>query len=383
MKTVTQPLLDLLGAGQFHAADLWTLTLSSGAVLRYTTADVDVTANGKTFLASSHLFNRGRIVQKIGCEVDSLDAEVFPKPGDLVNGLPFLQAVRAGHFDAAEVLLERAFMPVFGDTSAGTITLFSGRMAEINAGRSSVSITANSHLELLNVKTPRAVYQASCPFTLYDTYCGAQRSAWETSASVGSGASHTVVPVALAGRGDDWATHGVLTFTSGACNGQTRTISHHAGGLLTIYPPLPAAPAAGDTVKVAPGCDKTWPEQTINVAAMTIPSTAPYQITIPGNIIGWGVMVHVPVFSDHNWKRAMWALAYKATLVPTEFTQVAGPPATGQYSYANGVYTFAAANAGYTASIVYLTLALTGCGKFRNITRFGGQPFIPQPEVNT
>jgi len=58
-----------------------------------------------------------------------------------------------------------------------------------------------------------------------------------------------------------WFALGQIIFTSGACKGLTRLISGHAsgtgGGVLTVLPPLPVTPAAGDTFSALPGDDRT------------------------------------------------------------------------------------------------------------------------------
>jgi len=388
VKTATPELLALLASRQFNVADLWTITLSSGAVLRFTTADVPITANGHTFQAASHLFSRGRIVQKVGLEVDTLDVDLYPNPTDLVNGLPFLQAIHRGHFDAAEVLLERAFMPTYGDTSVGTIIIFSGRMGDIEAGRTTAHVTVNSHLELLNVKVPRGVYQAPCPFTLYDSRCEVSRASYEQATTVGAGATQSRIPVPSLGQSDGWASHGVLTFTSGACAGLTRTINDHAGGVLLIYPPLPDVPAPGDAVLVAPGCDKTWPVQTDHALAQVLPNSAPYQVTpYPGATVDNGVTAAITTNVTQTTYDPETGLPNGSVTYPVTntvaFSKVSGTPGSHQYAFAGGVYTFAAADAGLAATINYTNITGTGCGKFANTARFGGQPFIPTPSTTT
>lgn len=389
MKTATPELLALLASRQFYVADLWTITLSSGAVLRFTTADALITANGHNFLAASHLFSRGRIVQKVGLEVDTLDVDLYPNSTDLVNGLPFLHALRLGHFDAAEVLLERAFMPTYGDVSVGTIIIFAGRMGDINpAGRTSTHVTVNSHLELLNVKVPRGVYQAPCPFTLYDSRCEVDRASFEQASTVGAGATQSKVPVPSLGQADGWASHGVLTFSSGACAGLTRTINDHVGSVLLIYPPLPDVPAPGDAVLVAPGCDKTWPVQTDHTLAQVLPSATPHQVTpYPGATVDNGVTAAITTnvtqtTYDPESGMINGTVTYPVTS-SVAFSKVASNPASHQYAFANGVYTFAAADAGLVGTISYTNITGTGCGKFANTARFGGQPFIPTPSTTT
>lgn len=257
MKAASPELEALLATRRFFVADLWTVELASGSLLRHTSADQAITAGGRLFLAASHLFERGRISQKAGLEVATLDLTVHPREADLVDGVPFLHAIRLGLFDEAEITLERAFMAEFGVTSAGTLIQFAGRAGEIEAGQSSAYIPVNSHLELLNGKLPRLVYQASCPFTVFDGRCRLARAAHEVAATVGSGATNTRVPLPGLGKADGWATLGVLGFTTGPLAGLTRHVAAHASGVLTVYPPLPSAPAAGVAVRVAAGCAKT------------------------------------------------------------------------------------------------------------------------------
>lgn len=50
---------------------------------------------------------------------------------------------------------------------------------------------------------------------------------------------------------------GVVQFNSGPNAGQSRVIVHYESGALTVIPPLPFAPAPGDTFSAVPGCDKS------------------------------------------------------------------------------------------------------------------------------
>ena len=62
MKTAGAPLLALLASRQFYAANLYTITLVGGTVLRYTDGDRDIVSGGNTFLCggtTGPLFNAG------------------------------------------------------------------------------------------------------------------------------------------------------------------------------------------------------------------------------------------------------------------------------------------------------------------------------------
>lgn len=259
MKTVSPALRALLASDQFTMADLYTFTLAGGGVLRYTDADIDIVADGRLFTSNGPRFDRqgrGRTQWRRGLEVDTLEIEMAPRATDLVDGAPFLAALRMGVFDGAEVQLERAFMPSWGDTSAGTVILFIGRVGDVEAGRTSATIHVNSHLELLDIAMPRNLYQPSCVNTLYDSSCTVNRSLFAAESDVASGSTPSVILCALA-QPAGWFDLGVVEVTSGANAGFNRMVKSYAPGRLDLVSPFPAAFAAGDRFVAIAGCDKT------------------------------------------------------------------------------------------------------------------------------
>lgn len=259
MKTASPALQTLLASDQFYMADLYTITLAGGGVLRYTAADIDIVANGRLFTSNGPRFerqSRGRAHWRRGLEVDTLDIEVAPRPADLIDGTPFLAALHMGVLDGAEVQLERAFMPSWGDTSVGTVILFVGRIGDVEAGRTSATIHVNSHLELLDITMPRNLYQPSCVNTLYDSSCTLNRSLFAVEGAVASGSTESVILCALA-RPAGWFDLGVVQVTSGANAGFNRMVKSYTPGKLELVSPFPLAFAAGDRFVAYAGCDKT------------------------------------------------------------------------------------------------------------------------------
>jgi len=96
MKTHTPELIALLGSStQFIMADLYTITLASGTVLRYTSADVDTSHAGQTFSARGPLIRRGQVRTVLGLEVDTLDITINASTTDsahIIDGQPFIHA---------------------------------------------------------------------------------------------------------------------------------------------------------------------------------------------------------------------------------------------------------------------------------------------------
>lgn len=264
MKTVTQDLLDLFaavgGADELVSADLYTLTLADGTVIRCSGADQAVTWGGNYF-DRTYKFSRGSIREERGVKVSSLDVEVLANTSDLINGVPLIPYARNGGFDGASMKLERVFGLVFG-TWVGSVVRFSGRVGPIKEiTRDGFSFAVNSWAELLNANMPPNVVQPECMHTLFDTGCGLNRASFANAKTVQSSPAPTTRAFQITNtspvRAADYFALGRAVFTSGPNAGVTRTIkSFTSGGLVTLIVPLPAQPGVGDAVTLYPGCDK-------------------------------------------------------------------------------------------------------------------------------
>jgi uncharacterized phage protein (TIGR02218 family) len=253
MKAASPALIAYLNSGtQFLMADLYTLTLNGGYTLRYTGADMDLTAAGNLF--KSFLIARSKTRSTVGLEVDTLEVTVNPGPGDTLNGVPWIAAARNGALDGATLQLEKIFMPSWGDTSLGSIVLFSGRVSDLDCGRTAATLTIKSELELLDTQLPRNFYQSGCGNTLFDSACGLNRAAFAVN---GAATNNSVTQVASAlANPSDYFTLGTIVFTSGANAGVTRSVRQFANGVFTLALPLLAPVQNGDTFTAYPGCDK-------------------------------------------------------------------------------------------------------------------------------
>jgi hypothetical protein len=262
--------------------DLYTFTLiggmNGGAPLLYTTADVDVTVPYATPVTYSsklayfdQLSNKAYGHWKIGLDVDTWQVIVAPAPGSTIGGQPFLAALRAGALDGAVVAIDRAFfdtratgMPQGSSTLSplGVVNIFTGRVAEVDLGRSNAVISVNSHLELLGVSMPRNLYQASCRWTLFGAGCTLSAANFAVSGTIAANAAAGVNPISAtvsAPGGSGTYAMGRLVMTSGGCAGFSRSIRAWTPGSpasLQVMAPFPFALAAGDTFTAYPGCDK-------------------------------------------------------------------------------------------------------------------------------
>jgi uncharacterized phage protein (TIGR02218 family) len=260
MKSISPALQTLFSSNtQFLMADLYTITLIGGTVLRYTSADIAITWNGNTYSCLGPKISRDRVKTIVGVQVDSLDITFFPESTDLVNGSAFLTEVINGVFDGAWVSLDRLFLTTWA-SAVGSVNMFQGLVSNAVIGRSSAKITVKSPLELLNTYMPRNVYQPGCQHNLFDTGCTLNKASFLLGGVVTAPAptpvainSNLVSPGVIPSQ---WVTLGFVTFTSGVLNGLSRGISasNDAGGIQFSYP-FPVAPAVGDTFNAYPGCD--------------------------------------------------------------------------------------------------------------------------------
>jgi uncharacterized phage protein (TIGR02218 family) len=249
-------------------ADLYTFTLQGGTQHLYSAAMTAITdsTTGRVF-ALGPRFERSKTRVVIGIQSDELDLRIYPAPADLLGATPWAEAVWQGELDGASVQLERAFMPSWGNTSPGTVVLFAGRVSDLEASRTMISLKVRSHLELLNIQMPRRLWQPSCNHSFGDTMCGYDRvhgaNAEGTAIGIGAltflaaagstnvrvlGAPVTTGPYAL----------GTITALSGTNAGQSRTIASFAsGGAITMTLGFLSPVAAGDSFEILPGCDRT------------------------------------------------------------------------------------------------------------------------------
>jgi hypothetical protein len=120
MKTASPALQGLLAGNQFAIADLYTLTLRDGTILRYTSCDIDLVYSGNTYLANGLKIRRGPITTSVGVEVDAVELTIECDGTDTLLGQPIPAFVRNGGLDGARVLIQRAFM---GDQTGPQVTI--------------------------------------------------------------------------------------------------------------------------------------------------------------------------------------------------------------------------------------------------------------------
>ena len=256
MKTATRELIDLLhGSDEFLMADLFRITLSNGQILRHTNADMPVVWDGKTYEAHKLIIKRGATRVAVGLDVDSNTLEIAAEPDYRLEGLQWSEAALGGALDGARVVIERIFFSDWA-TPVGAVVIFSGRVSDVSGSRSAVKVDVKSDIELLNVSSPRNIYQAGCMRTLYDGGCKVNREKFTVNGRVTANSTTGTELACNLTQADGWFNQGVIKFTSGRNAGLSRTVKEHKGGRLSFALRLPSPPQSGDVFKIYPGCDK-------------------------------------------------------------------------------------------------------------------------------
>jgi len=282
----TSALNALLATRQFYIVDLFNILLNDGTNLYYAAGDKDIIANGQTWscgastngpyfqrqmsgngsnMTATGSGSRGLISQKIGTAVDTLVFDVLPGSGT-VEGFSFVQAVKLGLFDGAECIMYRAFMPTYGNVSTGIVNMFTGRVVEVDCGRSLVTFNINSHLELLTQQFPRNLFQPSCLNNFGDSACTVNKAVYTVSAKASSlsTVSAIVSTSSAINQTSSYYNLGTIKFTSGQNDGFSRNIKSFVAtssgtSTINVLVPLPYVPASSDGFTIVPGCNKTLP----------------------------------------------------------------------------------------------------------------------------
>lgn len=257
MKAASPALIALLSGGdQFIMADLYTITLVGGAVLRYSAAPTALSANGYAF-ALGPKFERSKTKIVIGTQVDELEVKIYTEPADQIGEVPLLQAAWQGQLDGALLQLERAFMPTYGDTSAGTVVLFAGRISDIDCSRTGIDLKCRSHLELLNIQMPRRLWQSPCTHTFGDAMCQFDRSALQATFPAGPGSTQAQIASSVGSTPANLYIQGTIIGLTGGNAGSSRTISNMASGWVYVKLAFLSPVLPGDEFQLLPGCDRT------------------------------------------------------------------------------------------------------------------------------
>jgi uncharacterized phage protein (TIGR02218 family) len=235
-------------------ADLFTITLAGGTVIRWTNFDVSLAFGGATWTNPGIVLNTPIARDALGLEVATVRISLTSATVT-VGGLPVQQAAAAGAFRGARVDIFRTYMDNPG-TVPGIVQRFSGEVSDVEPGSMTVQLTIRSDVAKLEQVLPRRITAALCPYAVYSPQCGAVIASFTTAKTV---ASATRKVINWSGTTANANVDGWIEFTSGALAGKRATIASvnaTPATSATLYLNLPVAPEVGDGFNIVRGCNK-------------------------------------------------------------------------------------------------------------------------------
>lgn len=276
---------------QNYVADLFQITLQTGAVINATSAtsgQQDITvhagtagwanADGSgiattTFAATTYgVWSRGVITSKAGFDLQAqtMDLTCVPFAGTTFPGLNIglLNAALYNLFDAATVSVWTVYMPIgeYGNVSYGVDTQFFGSIKNFTSlDTTHVEFECGDPFYLLGLKIPTRKFQPGDPFTLGSVNNGINLNGTDINGhkitqafTAGSGSTQYVLtPTVSFTQPAGYFTQGPCVCTNGANMGLSQTVKLHASGQLTMMNPWLLTPNVGDTFSVVAGYDGT------------------------------------------------------------------------------------------------------------------------------
>ncbi len=234
-------------------AEAWDFYLADGT-RHWTSWPVDVTFGGTTWLSGICGMKKGKLFCKTGTSVDSIEVVLF---GSLTIGGVSLSAAGFGlSFSEVRAVYSRVYFANPAGTPTERVVIFDGIVQGIRPETGTLTLEVKSPLSRAEQNRGSRLVQITCPFSVNDTDCGA--AVQDATGTVASGS--TTSRINLVSLPSTAAVGSRLTFTSGALNGivgQIRAVHNTTPLYVDLTGPLVSAPAAGVTVTIRRGCDKT------------------------------------------------------------------------------------------------------------------------------
>lgn len=252
MKELPPELAAHLASGATTLCWCWRLTRRDGVIQGFTDHDRTLDFDGTAFEAAAG-FTASEIRDSVGLSVDNLEVSSALSSERLSEA-----DLAAGLYDDAKVEIFR----VNWQAPDQRVLMRSGSLGEVRRAGPAFAAEVRGLAHYLQQPKGR-LFQYTCDADLGDARCGVDLAA---PAFRGTG---TVVEVksarrftadGLGGFATDWFTRGLVTFTSGAAQGQAVEVKLHslAQGIVTLelWQPARIPLVAGQTFTVTAGCDK-------------------------------------------------------------------------------------------------------------------------------
>ncbi len=248
MRDVSAALAQHLEQELSHLAYLLKITRLDGQVLGFTTHDQRISIDTTDYLPSNSL-----ALSSLESGAD-LATDNLELAGILESAAINDADIAAGRYDQARVDI---FVCNWADLSMGTMQLKRGWLGEITRDGPRYKAELRGFIDA--IQQPFGVFiTPECRHNLGDSACGVALAAHMVAGTVT--ASSTLYSFTDSTRTEAAGifSYGRLTWLSGENAGTTIEIKQHAaGGVFTLWLPMTAPIAVGDTYSLVAGCDKT------------------------------------------------------------------------------------------------------------------------------
>lgn len=263
MRTLSSEVQALLAADRTQLAfhDMYTITLASGTVLRWSGSDRLLSWDGNAWELGPGI-DRDHVVWAMGLAASEMMVNLYVhNPVYQIDLQPIAAAIAGGVFDGASLRLDRGISRASSDVIEGVIAnWFTGRIVSRQTVAVGYRMTVRTPLELLDQPVPNSIYTPACRNVLFDATCRLNPATYRDTGTVTSAPSRiSITSNSINGAGANYYRLGKLRFTSGKNAGHMRMIRTYDNvtGKCTFNAPFPAEPELNDEFEVWAGCDKS------------------------------------------------------------------------------------------------------------------------------
>jgi uncharacterized phage protein (TIGR02218 family) len=246
MKARSAGLITHQGQGTTTLAWCWKVTRKDVQVFGFTSVDKDLLIDGVTYVAATG-FTPSAIDGRADLSVPNLDVVGLLDSASLTES-----DLLAGVWDGADVEI---FEVNYSDLTQGAMTLRTGTIGNVSAGRTSFSAELRGLAQSLQQGVGE-VFTTACPANLGDARCTVDLGPLTVTGTVTAAASARAFTDGARAEAADYFGGGLVAWTSGANNGLVMEIRAFSAGAFQLALPMPYAIAVGDTYSMVPGCRK-------------------------------------------------------------------------------------------------------------------------------
>ena len=229
-------------------ATCWKLTRTDSTIMGFTDFDQDLVISGVTYKASTG-FSPTNVSSSDTLAVDNLDVE-----GMLASGSITDIDIIAGRYDFAEIEI---FMVNWADLTQGTLPLRRGWLGEVTLKHHQFVAEVRGLTQRLSASVGQ-VYSPSCRAQFGDAKCGVNKTLHTVTGSITTVVSNQSFKDMSRTEPSGTFTYGLISFTSGLCNGLSSEVKEYSTGSVILSTAMPYNLSLSDTYSLVKGCDKTF-----------------------------------------------------------------------------------------------------------------------------